>query len=95
MKQITKKTEKEKLSEITITPFLIDPNITPYYDYWSCESCNVAFFRGDTILKTSDYHYKCPLKVKRGFLGKKVVCMNNVYGGNKESFDRYYKILTK
>lgn len=57
--------------------------------YAACERCMVAFFEGDTVLKSLDGIH-CPLMV-RSFLFWKKQCRKCIYGGDEKSFNKYWE----
>ena len=94
MKKVIKKTREEIEGSEQLTPIKVSD--TNYY-YWVCDECKVAFFDSDIILKSSKSGCKCPIEKTRGFIGKlfndgKIICGNSIYGGDKECFEKYYKL---
>lgn len=89
MKKIIKKTRKEIDQETLMVELAVsDTN----YFYWACDKCYTAFFAGDVILQEVGRGYKRCTNMVSNFLGDKM-CLGNLYGGDKESFDRYYKVV--
>ncbi len=89
MQKITKKTEADRQAETTYKEIKVSD--THYY-FWVCDKCDVAFFKEDIILLDSNEYHKCPLIIRKGILGKKSICNNQISGGDKNCFDRYYKL---
>lgn len=58
------------------------------YFYWVCEICEVAFFGEDRVLVSNDGCKRCPLT--RGHFVKHR-CLNQLYGGDEDSFSKYYR----
>jgi hypothetical protein len=86
MKEIIKKTEKEQKQERTCA--IVKVKSTGYY-YWCCDKCMVAFFDDDLILKCNDGNY-C-IKERRNLWGIMKKCNNRIYGGDEDTFNKYYK----
>lgn len=89
MRLIIKKTEKERESETNEKEITV---VSRGYFYVACDTCNMAFFTNDIILFDSNGYFRCPNKIKGGFIKKNSICKNKMYGGDEESFNRYYKL---
>ena len=89
MKSIIKKTEKEREKQKTIKEISVKE--TRYF-YWTCDSCNVAFFSDDVILEDSEGIKRCPLS-KTTILGNHKPCLTHMYGGDEKCFNEYYKFV--
>lgn len=87
MKKIIKKTEEERIAQVTETRVAIKD--TKYF-YFACDKCGIAFFDEDIIIKCSDGYNRCP-NVVSSLFKKDSVCKNQMYGGNEETFNKYYK----
>ena len=77
MKSIIKKSEKEQ-REALIQERTTVKKYGAYY--FSCETCGVAYFDDDEILKGSDGY----IRDEKG---------HKIYSGDIQSFNRYYKII--
>lgn len=93
MKKVLRKSVKERQKEESQTHRIFVGSTQCSYWFVACDSCNVAYFRGETILATEDNSWKCPNKVGKhlGLFGSKT-CMNNLSGGDEKCFNKYYKL---
>ena len=95
MKKIIIKTAEEIEKEGRKDPKMILVEDTGMY-YLACEKCQVAFFKGDFVLKGSDNRHRCLLKkpLMSKFFRKKIVgvCNERIYGGDEKCFKKYYKL---
>lgn len=91
MKNVIKKTQKEIDAE---NKAVVEKTVgSKNYFYVSCDKCNVAFFKDDIILEDAALKgNKCPLIVIKGIFRRKSVCMNQMWGGDEKTFNRYYKL---
>lgn len=89
MRKIIEKTEKEILREQTIEKISVR-DLGRFY--FVCSRCKIAYFGDDIILRVmrSEGYYdeKCPNKIEGLFAH---ICMKNIYGGNEDQFNYYYK----
>lgn len=90
MKKIIQKTEKEiKDGELKkLTPITVAEKA---YFYGSCDRCEIAFFGDDTVFESTTKEILCPLFTRGIFKDKR--CLNRVYLGSEETFNKYYKLL--
>lgn len=89
MKDIIKKTKEEQEAVLKMTP--CEVSSTGMYAL-VCESCNKAFFGDDLVGSLSTGGYVCLMFIPGRLLSKGKTCNYRVYGGDEESFNRYYKI---
>jgi len=90
MKKVIEKTDKER--EQDYTEKLVKVKDTHYF-YWVCDKCGMAFFEDDDILEGSDGWNRCAnITTGKWFKRLPKICGNKIYGGGKESFDKYYKL---
>ena len=90
MKKIRRTTAKERLANQTYSEVKVAD--TGYF-FWACDSCDIAFFDDDIILKNTNKSsgHACPL-TKKGFVTEKI-CRESILGGNKEDFEKYYRCI--
>lgn len=87
---------KEKQNTYKLTR-ITDINHT--YFYLMCETCNCAFFRDqndEVMYSKSENMFRCPNTITPNpffFWKEKRICLNNLYGGDEDGFNKYYKII--